>query len=161
MLLIFKSSKLIPPFKYSIFCLLYLATVMALRLNHTSNFTKLVIVGELLLVSYLLYILMASVYKSYQIDIHIKNFQNDNERIAEENRLKSEEYDYYSSDAYIEKMAKQNLGLVNPGEEVIIIPKEDIKTTGIVGDENLDAVNEPVQLNNPQRWWKFFFDIKQ
>lgn len=133
---------------------------MGFKLQQTSNFTKLVIIGEFILVSYLLYILMASVYKSYQIDLHIKNFERDNARIAEENRLKGEEFDYFSSDAYVEKIAKQNLGLVYPGEEVIIIPKDDILTSGIVGDEQKDQDSGGIMLNNPQRWWKFFFDIK-
>lgn len=134
---------------------------MGLKLQHTSNLTKLIIIGEFLLVSYLLYILMASVYKSYQIDVHIKNYEKENQRIAEENRLKSEEFDYFSSSAYVEKIAKQNLGLVNPGEEVIIIPKENIKTTGIVGDNAEEQTDGIVQLNNSQRWWKFFFDMKR
>jgi cell division protein FtsB len=134
---------------------------MGFKFQHTSNFTKLVIIGEFILVSYLLYILMASVYKSYQIDVHIRTFEADNARIEDENRLKSEEFDYFSSDAYVEKIAKQNLGLVNPGEEVIIIPKNNLKTTGIVGDADISIDTSNIQINKPQRWWKFFFDIKR
>lgn len=121
-----------------------------------------VIIGEFFLVSYLLYTLTVSVYKSYQIDLHIKNFEQENARIEEENRRKSEEFDYYSSDAYIEKIAKQNLGLVNPGEEVVIIPQGELGGTGIVGgmsdDEEESGYNT---LTNPQKWWKFFFDINR
>ncbi|MBD3328390.1 hypothetical protein GF340_03740, partial [Candidatus Peregrinibacteria bacterium] len=96
---------------------------MAFKFTESSNTTKMIIIGEFLLVAYLLFTLTSSVYKSYQIDVHIENFEKENARIEEENRRKSEDYDYYSSNAYIEKIAKQNLGLVNPGEEVIIIPK--------------------------------------
>lgn len=133
---------------------------MAFRFQHTSNFTKMVIIGEFFLVSYLLYTLTVSVYKSYQIDLHIKNFEQENARIEEENRRKSEEFEYYSSDAYIEKIAKQNLGLVNPGEEVIIIPHNDSGASGVVGgitDEDEESGYNA--LTNPQKWWKFFFDI--
>lgn len=135
---------------------------MAFKFQHTSNFTKMVIIGEFFLVSYLLYTLTVSVYKSYQIDLHIKNFETENVRIEEENRRKTEEFEYYSSDAYIEKIAKQNLGLVNPGEEVIIIPTSKIVGTGIVGgvnDEDDDSSYN--ELTNPQKWWKFFFDIER
>jgi len=62
---------------------------MAFRFQHTSNFTKMVIIGEFFLVSYLLYTLTVSVYKSYQIDQHIKNFEVENSRIEEENRRKA------------------------------------------------------------------------
>jgi hypothetical protein len=121
-----------------------------------------VIIGEFFLVSYLLYSLTVSVYKSYQIDQTIKSFEQENAKIEEENRLKSEEFDYYSSDAYIEKMAKQNLGLINPGEAVIIIPKTDTSSTDNVdtsGTDSSDTAN--AGLSNPQKWWKFFFDLNR
>ncbi len=135
---------------------------MHIRLQHTSHTTKLVIIGLFLLVSFLLYSLTASVYKAYQIELHIKNYERENAKIAEENRRKSEDYEYYSSDAYIEKIAKQNLGLINPGEEVIIIPNDKMDASGIVGgvlgeEEN---VNSYSGLGNPQKWWKFFFDME-
>jgi hypothetical protein len=119
-----------------------------------------VIIGEFFLVSYLLYSLTVSVYKSYQIDQTIKSFEQENAKIEEENRLKSEEFDYYSSDAYIEKMAKQNLGLINPGEEVIIIPKTDITSGGNIDGSAADSADSAnAGLSNPQKWWKFFFDL--
>lgn len=132
---------------------------MAFRLQHTSHTAKLIIVGEFLLVSYLLYTLTASVYKSYQIDVHIENFEKENVRIQEENRIKSEEFEYYSSEAYIEKIAKQNLGLVNAGEEVIIIPNESFEGIGEAdGAGEEDDAGSYGNLSNPHKWWKFFFD---
>lgn len=135
---------------------------MAFRFQHTSNFTKLVIIGEFFLVSYLLYSLTVSVYKSYQIDQNIQAFENENAKIEAENLQKSEEFDYYSSDAYIEKMAKQNLGLINPGEEVIIIPKSDLTTAGNADGTVTDSTGAAnAGLSNPQKWWKFFFDLNK
>ncbi len=135
---------------------------MQIKLQRTSHTAKLVIIALFLLVSFLLYSLTASVYKAYQIELHIKNYEKENARIAEENRIKSEDYEYYSSDAYIEKIAKQNLGLVNPGEEVIIIPNESIDASGIVGGLHTqnDADYDYVGLSNNQKWWKFFFDME-
>lgn len=122
-----------------------------------------VIIVEFLVVSYLLYTLTKSVYQSYQIDQHIDNFRKENDMIAQENKQKEADYSYYSSDAYIEKIAKQNLGLVNPGEEVIVIPSSSLGSSGVVGgatDEQNDMVGVQ-QMTNPQKWWKFFFDIHQ
>jgi hypothetical protein len=83
--------------------------------------------------------------------------------IAQENKQKEADYSYYSSDAYIEKIAKQNLGLVNPGEEVIVIPSSVSGSTGVVGGtaEEIDDDVRVQPLSNPQKWWKFFFDIQQ
>ena len=131
---------------------------MAFRFQYTSNLAKMIIIGEFFLVSYLLYTLTVSVYRSYQIDVHIQNFESENARIEEENRIKSEEFDYYNSDAYIEKIAKQNLGLINPGEEVIVIPKSEIETSGVVGGLNDDSDESGYMgLSNPYKWWRFFF----
>lgn len=134
---------------------------MESHFHQTSNTTKMVIIGLFLFVSYLIYTLTASVYKSYQIDQHILNFKKENDKIAEENKQKESDYSYYSSDAYVEKIAKQNLGLVNPGEEVIVIPNAELQKSGFIGiDNQTQQVDERVQsLSNPQKWWKFFFDI--
>lgn len=135
---------------------------MAFQFNHTSNVTKMIIIIEFLVVSYLLYTLTKSVYQSYQIDQHIENFKRENNLIAQENKQKEADYSYYSSEAYMEKIAKQNLGLVNPGEEVIVIPNNSEGTGLGSGEENKEIDNIAFQaLPNPQRWWKFFFDIHQ
>ncbi len=134
---------------------------MEFKFLQTSNITKFIIIGEFIAVSCLLYTLTVSVYKDYQLDQHIKNYEIENANIELENKRKLEAFEYYSSDSYIEKIAKQNLNLVNPGEEVIIIPKDELgdpqngQMKGTIEDETLEA------SSNPQRWWQFFFDIRQ
>ncbi|MFA5830073.1 MAG: septum formation initiator family protein [Candidatus Gracilibacteria bacterium] len=133
---------------------------MAFNLNHTSKVTKMVIIVEFLVVSYLLYTLTVSVYKSYQIDQHIATFMSDNEKIALDNKQKELDYGYYSSNAYVEKIAKQNLGLVKPGEQVIVIPSSDLPVNGADQNNGTNTSDLAVRsLSNPQKWWKFFFDI--
>lgn len=133
---------------------------MTLRFAQTTQGTKLLIVGLLLLVSYLLFTLTSSVYKSHQLDVHIRSFEFENSRIEDEIRQKSEELGYYNSDAYIEKIAKQNLGLVNAGEEVIIIPSDVLEAEeGIAGEDgDITGKSSYASLSNPEKWWKFFFD---
>jgi hypothetical protein len=59
----------------------------------------------------------------------------------------------------MEKIAKQNLGLINPGEEVIIIPKNEIDSVGGAEGPEEEKNEDAYQgLSNPQRWWKFFFE---
>lgn len=133
---------------------------MAIKFQPTSSFAKMIIVAELLLVSYLLYTLTLSVYKSYQIELHIKSYENEIASLEKENRIKNDEYEYSTSESYVEKFAKENLGLVNPGEEVIVIPKSDAGRTGMIGNLNVkDDNDENVKmLSNPEKWWIFFFD---
>jgi cell division protein FtsB len=130
---------------------------MALKLHPTSNIAKLIIIVELVLVVYLLNSLTVSVYRGYQIDQVIQDFESENKRIEDENKQKAEDYDYYTSDNYIEKIAKQNLGLVNPGEEVIIIP--GTSANGQVDPNSSDPEKIDLSdLENREKWWIFFFD---
>lgn len=130
---------------------------MALKISPTSNITKLIIVVELVLVIYLLNTLTVSVYKGYQIDKVIREFEDENKKIELENRQKVEDYEYFTSPNYIEKMAKQNLGLVNPGEEVIILASSATQA-GKDGNPDLATDSAYLDMSNYEKWWAFFFD---
>lgn len=132
---------------------------MRFRFNYSSGLTKLVIIAEFCLVAYLLYSLTSNVYQGYQIDKYITQFEEENQRIAMDNAKMTEDYDYYTSTQYIDKIAKQNLGLINAGEEVIIVAPED----KMILENQAEAEQEAHELSiyalsNPQKWWKFFFD---
>jgi len=128
------------------------------KFSSYSGLTKTIILIEFVLVTYMLYALSASVYKNYQIDVHIENFEAENRKIAQENAKKSEDYKYYTSEAYAEKIAKQNFGKKNPGEEVIILPKSDDNV--VLESEEIATIDlkNKRQMSNPQRWWHFFFN---
>jgi cell division protein FtsB len=128
------------------------------KLSSYSGLTKAIIFIEFFLVAYMLYALSASVYKNYQIDQHIKNFEQENKKIADENYEKSNDFKYYTSDAYAEKIAKQNFGKKNPGEEVIILPKTEEDNVVMESDQiaEVDLKNKN-KMSNPQKWWIFFF----
>lgn len=129
---------------------------MAIRINPTSNITKLIIIVELILVIYLLNTLTISVYKGYQVDKIIKEFELENAKMEEENRRKVEDYEYYTSLNYKEKMIKQSLGLVNQGEKVIVVPLNTSDVLASGNQEDKDALL--AGLTNEEKWWFFFFD---
>ncbi|MBU1446518.1 septum formation initiator family protein [Patescibacteria group bacterium] len=127
--------------------------------DQPSNFTNFVIIGLILMSAYLLYSLTLAFYKSYQIDIYIKDFERENERIDKENTALFDEYDYVTSDAYIDKILKQNKGLVNPGEDVIIIASN----SGKLDDEasfDYDSFGERDYsgMSNIEKWQLFIFE---
>lgn len=131
---------------------------MPFKFSPTSNIAKLIIVVELILVIYLLNTLTVSVYRGYQIDKVIQQFQSDNQRISDDNRKKSEDYQYFTSTNYIDKIAKQNLGLVNPGEEVIVLSNQNVPAADAVLVDSSSKDNSMADLNNSKKWWFFFFD---
>lgn len=136
---------------------------MSSNFSHTSGLTKFIIIVEFVLVAYLIYSLTRNVYNSYLVDRHIETFERENAMIAEENRMKTEDYLYFTSEEYIDKIAKQNLGLINAGEEVIIISSESLSyDTGaadsgdVVWGEETDDIIRLETRSNPESWWDFF-----
>lgn len=131
---------------------------MSSRFSHTSSFTKFIIIVEFILVSYLLYSLTKNVYNTYVVDQYIETFETENALIAEENRQKTEDYLYFTSEEYIDKIAKQNLGLVNQGEEVIVLSVTSLNDEAEVSEAEYDGYAKYSGMSNLEKWWSFFFD---
>jgi cell division protein FtsB len=136
---------------------------MSTQFSHTSGLTKFIIIVEFTLVAYLIYSLTRNVYNSYLVDRYIETFEKENSIIALENQKKTYDYLYFTSEEYIDKIAKQNLGLINPGEEVIIISPDSLtydtgesENLGIDLYEDEEAVKIDTR-SNPKSWWDFFF----
>jgi len=130
--------------------------------SHSSHLTKVIIIVEFVLVAYLIYSLTKNVYNSYVVDGYIDSFEQENTLLVDENKRKTADYLYFTSSEYIDKIAKQNLSLVNPGEEVIVISPDSLKydvtskATDIF-DEDTDEMIRIESRSNPQLWWDFFF----
>lgn len=130
---------------------------MSSRFSHTSGLTKFIIIVEFLLVGYLIYSLTKNVYNTYQVDKYIETFEKENSKIEEENKQKTEDYLYFTSEEYIDKIAKQNLGLVNRGEEVIILSPDVLKEETAAPEQELSDFARYSGMTNTEKWWNFFF----
>lgn len=129
-----------------------------MAIPHISRTTKIILIAEFILLSYMLYVLATSLYKSYQVDRFIAAAEQENAALKQENETLAEDYEYYSSDAYKEKIAKQNFGLVRPGEEVIVLaPDDGVYLTS--EEREVQASQQYYEsLSNPRKWFLFFFD---
>ena len=129
-----------------------------MALPQISRTTKMILMVEFVLLAYMLYVLSTSLYKSYQVDRFIKQAEISNKNLEESNTALAEDYEYYRSDAYKEKIAKQNFGLIRPGEEMVILAPEE--KSYLTGEERLVSANREYyqSLSNPKKWFLFFFD---
>ena len=130
---------------------------MSSRFSHTSGLTKLVIIVEFLLVAFLLYSLTKNVYDGYKVDQYIETFNQENVMIEEENRQMAEDYLYFTSEEYIDKIAKQNLGVVNSGEKVLILSSDIVEVDDNSEQEDLSDYYGYTQKSKPNQWMYFFF----
>lgn len=60
--------------------------------------------------------------------------------------------DYFASNEYIEKEAREKLNLAKPGEKVIMIPEEGVGN--VLGVANL---NKDGSKSSPTKWLNYFF----
>lgn len=127
--------------------------------HEINSTTKIVLIAEFVLLAYMLYVLSTSLYKSYQVDNFIQTAENENTRLQQENMFLSEDFDYYSSQSYKEKIAKQNFGLVRPGEEVIVVIPHDL-TPRVSNEDRAQILTQKYysSLSNPQKWYLFLFE---
>lgn len=130
---------------------------MSSRFSHTSGLTKLIIIVEFLLVAYLVYSLTKNVYDSYKNDQVIAHFQDENDKFEEENKQKTGDYLYFTSQEYIDRIAKQNLGLVNRGEEVIILSPDVLDPDAGEDVTDLGDFAQYSGKSNRKMWLEFFF----
>lgn len=79
-----------------------------------------IIIG-LTVVGFMAFGLILSFYRNILFERTLSELQGENEQIAAGIAEGYQEVEYYRSDQYKDKYAKENLGRLNPGEKVIII----------------------------------------
>lgn len=73
-------------------------------------------------------------------------------RLEEEHARLQSELEYAQSPAFIEKEARNRLGLGREGEEVVLLPKQDV---GLKTQDVGEKIHE--NLPNWKKWWRLFF----
>jgi len=97
------------------------------------------------LFGYMLLSLARTSYLNYTTNREITNLENEIVELEKSNQKIQTDLEYYKSDAYKERVARQRLGLKKPGEEVIVV----------VPDESGEKKEEKPPLPNYRKWWEF------
>ncbi len=127
--------------------------------QNISQITKFILMVELILAGYMVIVLCKSLVESYQIEKYILDFEQKNTEIAAENKKLQSELAYFRSPQYQDKIAKQNFGLVNPGEEVLILPFSP--KPGTIDLEQAQLAKRLLyyeNLSTPKKWWHLLSD---
>jgi len=82
---------------------------------------QLTIVIGLTVVGFMAFGLALSFYRNILFGETLQNLQNENDKIAEKIREGYGDLEYYQSEQYKDKFAKENLSKLNAGEKVLII----------------------------------------
>jgi cell division protein DivIC len=104
---------------------------------------KIVFAITALIVVYFLFIFMGSRLRAGQVNGQRSQLQQEiNSMQSRYDQLQSVEQ-YLQSDAYVEKTAREQLGLVNPGESgIVIIPSQPSPTPGANSTNWWDTISQ-------------------
>lgn len=118
-----------------------------------------VIVIGFVIIGYMLFNLAISVYNDYQVNLRLENYLAENERIAEDNLKKQEDYAYFNSELFKDKYAKENLNKLQPGEKVIVLPEktENVFSTEGIIEEKEQKIDRIILLSKREQWKEYFF----
>ncbi len=88
----------------------------------------------------------------HKINSEINQLKQEQADLESRNQALQQSLQYFSSDNYKEKLAREQLGLKKEGEIVVNFP-----TDGVTKD-NAPAPEQP--KNNFQKWWQYIFNNK-
>lgn len=89
----------------------------------------------------------------HKIDSEISQLMQEQAELERRNQALQESLEYFTSDNYQEKLAREQLGLKKEGEIVVNFP-----AGGIVAN---DTPPEIPQQTNLQKWWQYLFNNKK
>ncbi|MBU0577773.1 hypothetical protein KJ742_00815 [Patescibacteria group bacterium] len=100
-----------------------------------------------------------SIYRDYKLESQIQRFEQDINELAEMAQQKPEDVMYFASKEYKDRYAKESLGLLNPGEKLLIIPDEEQVIERGPVELMTDKVSTSfvLEMSNRQQWWQYFF----
>jgi len=103
--------------------------------------------------------LAKKVSQRYKIDQEIKELEDEIAELENKNVNLKEFINYLESDQFVEEQARLQFGLKKEGEEVAVIKSEEEgQAQEQIGADKSRQVDVMLSVNNPQRWWRYFFD---
>ncbi len=84
-----------------------------------------------------------------KIDNEINHLQEQKAELEQHNQALEQSLNYFSTDNYREKLAREQLGLKKDGEIVVNFPA--------VGTQIQEDLPQPSK-SNPQKWWEYIFN---
>jgi len=62
--------------------------------------------------------------------------------------------EYYKTDVFIEKEARDRLNMVKPGEKIVIITDNETQSGEVAGEEDI----QNIEITNWEKWRRLFFE---
>ena len=102
------------------------------------------------------YALFKETYKKYQIQKEVETLRFEAEDLEKKNEKMRGLVEYFKTDNYSEKEAREKLNLKKEGEKVVVLRSDDSPNKEVrPGTEDLPR--QEINMPNPIKWWDYFF----
>jgi cell division protein FtsB len=95
-------------------------------------------------------------YRYFRITQEVRDLEKRIEGLEASNEELSKMEEYFQSDDFLEKEARLKLNLAKPAEKLIIIKQPEGLEQEIIEEEKIAE-----EFFNFQKWWDYFFSIKE
>jgi cell division protein FtsB len=127
-----------------------------------------IIIGICLLV-FIGFSLGKETYRNYQIEKEIQALEEEISGLEKNNDNLTRLIEYFKTESYQEKEARQKLGLQKEGEKVVVITEENIESEELEMESAENSIEEfnqseeiqEEEISNPRKWWNFIFTWKE
>lgn len=104
-------------------------------------------------------------YRNYQIQKEIQALEEEISSIEKNNNNLTRLIEYFKTESYQEKEARQKLGLQKEEEKVVVITDESIEPEELEMENAENSIEEfnqseeiqKEEISNPRKWWNFIF----
>ncbi len=132
----------------------------ALRSLKTFGVNNLLTVGAVIITLSLIYNTTNSIERNAQLQTEENELNAGIELLEQEIRLNKLLGEYYASDEYLELETRKQLGLVSPGEKVILV--DDVfdrsETVEQLPEDEIITDDRPQYKQNLEAWYNYFFN---
>lgn len=112
---------------------------------------NLLTVAGIFLIVYLGVLVVQTIMHNYKLRQQIGKLETEIMAMRSEQEELKYRIQYYKTDAFVEKQARAKLGLKDPGESVIMLPKEQADP-----ESGTEKPQEPTK-SNWRQWMEFLF----
>lgn len=119
--------------------------------------SKWFLVIGIILVCYAFFVLGKMVWQNYQVNQQIRNLENEVLVIEKENQKLSDLIAFFQTETFKEKEAREKLGMVKPGEKVLVFPDSEKTETITNTNSSIKSSEDTQSIPNYKKWWNFFF----
>lgn len=113
---------------------------------------RVLLVGAVVFLLFILSALVQEMNRRMQVQKEVARLEQEVRSLDKAVMEMSNLNQYFRSEAYKERMAREKLNYRAPGEEVVLLPDERS-----VGDEAREDTEKIVKLSIPMHWWRIFF----